>query len=577
MKTTLSGGPAGAALPNIAALIERQAARFGDRDAFCWKEGTAYRGISWTELQGTVVRVAANLQALGFGAGDKMVLFSPNRLEMLVLELAVMASGGIAVPLFAWFRHDTAGLLIRHSGARHLAVAGQYQMDQAGGMNDLETVIAFDAVRAGASGAAIPFGELLAAQDVRPLNTTLPADTICLNMYTSGTMGTPKCVQLTHENILSQRAALERLWPLDENDRFLSYLPWHHSFGGIFELFTALYHGATLSLESGYGKDPELLLENWKLVQPTVFFSVPRIYEDLLTLCKRDPANANAVFHPGLKFVFTAAAPLPAQVSAEFERRGIPVYEGWGLTETSPCCTLTDPSREREPGTVGFPIPGVNLRLGDENEIQVKGPNVMVGYYRNDEANAEAFTPDGWFRTGDIGEITESGLKLVARKDRIFKLSNGEKVIPSEMESLIQAKCHYVSYALVEGSGREYPVALLFPNRSLLESPDYSLSPMEGCFCPRTFEELGKCLQGCLQDANCGIRQKFAKIKSAAMIDDALRIDNNTLTPSMKIAPRNVASVYKAHLENMYGGAERIDEPVFVIRLESPDNASDNG
>ncbi|RMG36496.1 MAG: long-chain fatty acid--CoA ligase, partial [Methanobacteriota archaeon] len=374
--------------------------------------------------------------------------------------------------------------------------------------------------------------------------------------------------QLTHQNILSQRAALEILWDINETDRFLSYLPWHHSFGGIFELFTALYTGAVVHLESSYGKDPHSILENWKLVKPTVFFSVPKVYQALFNLTKEDPEAEKVFFHPELKFIFTAAAPLPEALSREFEKRNIPVLEGWGLTETSPCCTLTDMKAKRRPGVVGKPIPGVTIRIAEDGEIQVKGPNVMVGYYKNEEANAAAFTDDGWFRTGDVGEITPDGLKLIARKDRIFKLSNGEKVIPTEIEGLIQARCHYLSFALVEGSGKAYPVALLFPNRQLLAHSDRSNPPIEGCYCPQSIEELSNCLQNCLKLVNSEIGEDFARIKSALLIDEELSLEKNTLTPSMKVVPKRVASIYKADIEAVYAQHKPIKEKVYVIRLD---------
>jgi long-subunit acyl-CoA synthetase (AMP-forming) len=388
-------------------------------------------------------------------------------------------------------------------------------------------------------------------------------------MYTSGTMGIPKCVQLTHKNILSQQAAIQQILQINESDRFLAYLPWHHSFGGIFELFSAIYNGAEYYLESSFGKDVNQIFENWKVVKPTVFFSVPKVYQSLFEKSCESKEAEDIFFNSGLKFIFTAAAALPEKLSIEFEKRNIPVIEGWGLTETSPCCTLTDPKLKRENGVVGKPIPGVSVRIADDDEIQVKGPNVMVSYYKNDEANAEIFTDDGWYRTGDVGDITESGLKLISRKDRIFKLSNGEKVIPSDLEKAIELKCHYVQYAIVSGSGKEHPVALIFPNKKLIEKPDYQISPDEGCFCPRSLNELGRCLTGCLAMANESIGQKFAKVKSAAIILDELSLDNNTLTPSMKVAPKNVVEKYKSHLLNLYGENVPVDEEVYIIELES--------
>jgi long-subunit acyl-CoA synthetase (AMP-forming) len=481
--------------------------------------------------------------------------------------------GGIAVPIFAWFKKDTAELLITHSDAKYLTIAGEFQLNNISNSLGLKSIIYFDK-----NLPANRFNNMACFEDLLKPNNLLKdcldydanEDAICLNIYTSGTMGTPKGVQLTHKNILSQQDSLDKIewWDINENDRFLSYLPWHHSFGGIFELFNVLWNGACYSLESSYGKDPKIILENWKLIKPTVFFSVPKIYQTLYDLTKENNESANELFHKELKFVFTAAASLPENLSKEFEKRGIPVIEGWGLSETAPCCTLTKPNLKREVGVVGMPLPGVSIALADSNEILVKGPNIMVGYYKNDEANKEIFTEDGWFRTGDIGEFTPNGLKLITRKDRIFKLLNGEKVIPTDMETLIHAKCHYISFAIVMGNGKEYPVALLFPNKRMLENSLFELSPLDGCFCPKNIDELGMCLHGCLQDANTELGQNFAKIRSALIIDDELSIEKNTLTPSLKVAPNSVLNIYKAHLENLYGNDNKLDHEVYMIKLD---------
>jgi long-subunit acyl-CoA synthetase (AMP-forming) len=563
----------GSVTPNIAQMLKQNAVKFADKIVFAEKVNNVYTGIKWNIFYKNILTLSSSLKKLGFAKGDKMIFYSPNRLEMLQLELAVMASGGISVPIFAFFNTDTAKLLIKHSDAKFVALAGSIQLNNISSIPDLKNIIVFDEIDLTAykrNTTLTAFKELLKGENNTKdeLLTNASPDEICLNMYTSGTMGIPKCVQLTHQNILSQQAAMKQLWSVDENDRFLSYLPWHHSFGGIYELFAVLCNGATMYLESGYGKDAAVILENWKLVKPTIYFSVPRVYQSIYELFKTNPEAEKTFFHPGLKFVFTAAAPMPEKLSNEFGKRKVLIYEGWGLTETSPCSTVTNPHEKRETGVVGKPIPGVSIRIASDGEIQVKGPNVMKGYYKNDEANNGAFTDDGWFRTGDIGEITSGGLKLIARKDRIFKLSNGEKVIPTDMETLIHGKCHYIAFAMVEGSGKEYPVALLFPNKKLFENPDYEISPIEGCFCPRSPEELAKCLRGCLNDANCAIGQKFSKIKSAVLIDDELSLEKGTLTPSMKAAVKNVVTMYKEQLENLYENNPVQNEKVFVIKLD---------
>lgn len=564
----------GQIVPNIATLLFNNKSRFSEKMVYQEKKENVFVGITWNELYNDILNIAYNLKQIGFSDGDKLVIYSPNQLEMLQLELAVMSIGGIAVPIFAWFKKDTAELLIEHSDAKFLAVAGTFQLSNISIYNKLKNVFVFDDVDTSSFHENIvPFKTLLKERENNLTNLYFNANPndICLNMYTSGTMGIPKCVQLSHKNILSQQAALDAIdwWSIDENDKFLSYLPWHHSFGGIFELFNALYRGATYTLEPSYGKNIESILENWKIIKPTIFFSVPKVYQMLFELIKENNEPEAQFFHPNLKFIFTAAAALPENLSKEFEKRKVPVIEGWGLTETSPCCSLTNPLIKRNAGTVGLPIPGISIRLGEENEIQVLGPNTMCGYYKNDEANKNIFTEDGWFKTGDIGTITEDGLKLITRKDRIFKLTNGEKVIPTEMENLIQSKCHYISFAIVSGSGQDYPVALLFPNYKMLETPIEIRSEISGCSCPKNLNELGNCLNHCLQLANADIGQKFSKIKSAVLINDELSFDKNTLTPSLKVAPNNVMNVYKAHLENLYGQENEIKEEVYVIKLDS--------
>ncbi len=565
--------PLGEIVPNIAAMLNRNAARFGEKIVFQQKnEQGQYTGITWAGFYRNIRNIACNLKEAGFTHGDKMVLFSRNCLEMLEMELAVMASGGIAVPVFANFKRATAELLINHSDAEWMALENESQLGNIGTDLKIKHIYALaDDVQDRRFPDLIPFKQLLKPhpQGGSAFGENIHPDTICLNMYTSGTMGLPKCVQLTHKNILSQQAAIEIVLGINEHDRFLSYLPWHHSFGGIFELFSALYSGATYSLESSYGKDPAVIFENWRLVRPTVFFSVPKVYQSLVEMTSESKAAEQILFNSGLKFIFTAAAALPERLSNEFEKRGIPVVEGWGLTETSPCCTLTNPALKRTPGVVGKPIPGVSIRIAADGEILIKGPNVMVSYYHNDEANEQIFTSDGWYRTGDVGELTEDGLKLISRKDRIFKLSNGEKVIPTDLERAIELKCHYVQYAVVSGSGESHPVALIFPNKKMLDKPDFELTPEEGCFCPRSLNELGRCLTGCLEMANNSIGQKFAKIKSAAIIHDELSLDNNTLTPSMKMAPKNVLEKYRSHLLNLYGNSVPVEEEVYVVELDS--------
>lgn len=286
MKELNSTYQLGEVTPNITTFLKRNVSKFSDKYVYQEKNANGiYEGIKWENFYNNIEKIASNLQKLGFKKGEKMILFTRNRLEMLELELAIMAYGGVAVPIFAHFKQDTAELLINHSSATWMAVAGQAQMDNLGGnLKQLKTIFHFDEVNDSRYKNLVPFTELLKDIPNREdacLAENIDPDTICLNMYTSGTMGTPKCVQLMHKNILSQQAAISQIWDVNENDRLLAYLPWHHSFGGIFELFTALYNGATYYLESSYGRDADSIFENWKLVKPTIFFSVPKVYQSL--------------------------------------------------------------------------------------------------------------------------------------------------------------------------------------------------------------------------------------------------------------------------------------------------------
>lgn len=575
MKIYKSGYELGEVLPNIAVMLRQNAELFADKMLIQEKVNGSYRSITWKQFYEDVVNIAFNLRRFGFLEGDKLVIFSKNRIEMLELELALMASGGVAVPIFYNYNREIAESLITESDSVFIAAGDEKQLGKLSPDLNVKHFFVLDDVKDRRLNNLSHFSELLKESPGKEniLKFDAGQNDVCLNMFTSGTMGSQKCVQITHGNILSQQAAVKVLLGVNENDRFLSYLRWHHSFGGIFELFTALYNGASITLESSNGLNPSEMMENWKQIKPTVFFSVPLIYHSLHDLVAENKDLAPDFFHEELKLVFTAAAPLPKYISDEFENRNVPVLEGWGLTETSPCCTLTDRKFERVPGVVGFPIPGVNIGLADDGEILVKGPNVMRGYYNNEESNKKCFTDDGWFCTGDIGEMTEQGLKLITRKDRIFKLTNAEKVIPTELENMITGKCHYISHALVEGSGKNYAVALLFPDKVVLhEAMNGNSVKIKDCVCPQSMGDLSSCLKKCLNEMNCNLKQKFAKIKVAMLVDDSLKVENRTLTPSLKLAPNSVKEVYKAHIDRMYNQGnvpeEYLDKDVYLIYIE---------
>ena len=554
---------------NLAVMLAQNAEKFSNLPVYQEiKKNSEYEPLTWSQFIKEVSSIQDYLVSTGFKSGDHLAILSANRQEMLEIELAVMAMGGRVVPIFSGYAAEKADTLVNFCDAEYVAVADEVQLAKISVPDKFKNIIHFEKVSRPARN-LIHFEEILSSgSDHKLLGSHMDKQAVCLMMYTSGTMGKPKLVQLTHENILSQQAAMKVLWNLKSTDRFLSYLPWHHSFGGIFEKYSAICSGAVLSLENSFGKNVDQMISNWDKVKPTVFFSVPRIYQALTTLMGQNPEIEKLIFHDELRFVFTAAASLPQHISDIFEKKNIPVYEGWGLTETSPCCTVTNPALPRKPGIVGNPIPGVSLKLSEEDEIFVKGLNVMSGYYHNMEATEKVFLKDGWFCTGDVGEINETGLKLISRIDRIFKLTNAEKVIPTEIENILYRDCAYMSHVYVAGSGKDYPVVLVFPNKAMFkETPDPS-QLMEGCKCPNNLDEYFSCLKNCLVNWNGSIDAKYSRLKKARILDYELSIENEELTPSMKLAPNVVGRVFESEIESLYQSEEDQPKQVYIINIE---------
>jgi long-subunit acyl-CoA synthetase (AMP-forming) len=549
----------------IGALLQRNSARFGPRPMYLEKKDGGFQPVAWDDFFSDVVSLVEFLRARGVSPGERVAVVSRNRGEMLTTEFAVMSMGAVYVPIFAGYSAAQTEGLLRHSGASVLFVAGAVQLASIPLPDDIRLVLSYDPLppataaeirreggrecldfaEALGQGGRLHRGEPRAAEIMRDAARIDPCEP-CLMMYTSGTAGQQKGVLLTHDNILSQQRALARLWQVGPEDRLLSYLPWHHSFGGIFEKYTALYNGAPLALDDSLGKDFPRLRENWKQVRPTVYFSVPLVHQELVSHVRVHPEDEDRIFHRGLKFVFTAAAPLPANISEYFAAKRIPVVEGWGLTETSPCCTLTDMEERREvPGVVGYPIPGVELRLAEDGEILVQGPNVMRGYHRDPEATARVLPGDGWFRTGDLGELRGSALKLLARKDRVFKMLNAEKVIPTVMENRLAGRNRYIRHVLVVGDGRGFLAALVFPNFFLIEQefgPDRE----------KAAQTVRESFRETIEAINRENPVKYEHIQAFAVVGKELTVEDGELTPSMKVRVENVLRGSRDYIEAIY-------------------------
>jgi len=530
-----------------------------------------FRDVSWNEFLLEVAGFARFLTSAGVVEGDRVALFSPNRGEMLVVEFAAMSLGAIHVPVFPGYPAEQARTLAEHASPTVLIVADGSLLERVGVPPSVRALVSLEPIEAAAveralAGREVPYASfqtVLRQFAVEPgdpelarfLDAAADRDPLapCLMLYTSGTTGLNKGVPLSHENLLSQQRGLSAIWSITPDDRFLSYLPWHHSFGGNFEKYSALYHGALLVIDESQGKYFDLLLRNWRQVRPTVYFSVPKVFQQLVSHAETHPEDADWIFHPELRFVFTAAAPLPANLSAFFAVRRIPVREGWGLTETSPCCTVTDPAELRSvPGMVGYPIPGVTLKLAEDGEILVQGPNVMRGYFANSEATALALPGDGWFHTGDLGELMGAGLKLVTRKDRVFKMLNAEKVVPTELENRLAGMNPYIRHVIVAGAGRDFLAALIFPDFFRIEQEFGS---------DRTSAD--RAVKASLRETILRFNRehpvKYERFQAFAVISKELSVEDQELTPSLKVRYHNVLLGAEGYLEAVYQPSEDCD------------------
>lgn len=560
--------------PSMGVVLRERAARFGDKPYLRYWTQDGVITLSFAEFSRRVFQVARHLVELGVRPGDRMAMLSENRAEMYIAELAAMSIGAVSVPIFAGYPAAQVGYVLRHARPRFLFACNAKQLEKVdlARCSWLERTFCFSFDAKAAAMGAEDFSTLLAEGgaphgrlDTR-LEAVKPTD-LALIMYTSGTTGPPKGVRLLHRNLVSQQKALSQVWDVGQDDVFLTYLPWHHSFGGLFERFMSLYNGSELCLDDSRGKDLDRMLENWKRFRPTLFFSVPRIHGMLISRAANNPQVASMLFDGRLRFVFTAAAPLPAHVEAAYREHNVPVLEGWGLTETSPCVTVRTSEHPWRAGYVGFPIPGVSIRIGSDQEILVKGPNVMEGYLDDEEATAHVISADGWFRTGDLGEFTSDGLRILGRRDGAFKLTTGEMVHPQRVENVLVNESHYIGTAVVLGSGRDFVGVLIFPDWARLHGWAQSRGlPEEGLSEHPAVLEL---FAAELDRVNPLIEPKYARIRRAVLADREPTLDRGELTPSAKVVRRVIIEAFRSRIDALFAPTQAET----VIEVPSPDES----
>lgn len=580
----------------IGELFLKASQKFPVTNILNFKRDGRWQSINGAEMFSRMRSCAAGLRKLGIQKGDRVAILAPNSPEWTITDGACQIAGIVDVPIYTTLAPASVEYILRDSGARVLFlqnVDSYAQLEEIiPNVDGLEKVVLFHGTTSDQR--VVSFDDLLdQSRDVDPDLPDVSADEIATLIYTSGTTGEPKGVMLTHSCIISNVVDAGEKYDFSIEDIPLSVLPLSH----IFErsaMYLYIYHGMSVHYAEAVEKVPDNLAE----VRPTIFVGVPRIFEKVYARAKLKSAQAGGLkekifdwaidvakqystsnerhetISPALKLkhavadrlVFsklrdffggrlraciTGGAALPDDIYLIFNGAGIPVMQGYGLTETSPVITSNNPEHSRL-GSVGKPIRNMKVRIAEDGEIEATGPGVMVGYYHKPAATRETFTEDGWFRTGDIGRIDEDGFLFVTdRKKELFKTSGGKYIAPSPIEQMIRSS-RFVSQVVLVGNERKFAAALIVPNFEMLES--YAKhkgldvrSPVEFCSDPRMID----LIERQVAEKTKGLA-RFETVKKIALIENELSVEGGELTPTLKVRRRVVDEKYKDLIDRLY-------------------------
>jgi long-chain acyl-CoA synthetase len=597
----------------LARLFIEATEQRGKPDCFLRKLDGRYQPVSSQDALRMAAAVARALDRMGIRRGDRVALLSENRLEWALTDYAILGLGAVTVPLYPTLLEPDIEHILRDSASRGIIVSSQEHLQKVLGVKPRLADLGFILVLDG-DGRASPAAELWSnclqeelAREPDPVSFYLEKagkgrdQDIASILYTSGTTGTPKGVVLTHANIVSNLDACRDRFVWDMTDIAMSFLPLSHIFERMLD-FYCLHRGVSIA----YAENLESLPQNLQEVRPTVMAVVPRVLEkvhgkvsekvraapparqklfrwaiDVGKSCFRLKVEGHApslamrakhwlaehlVFSKirgqmggRLKLVISGAAPLSRELAEFFFAIGLPVYEGYGLTETSPVISVNWPGGFKL-GTVGQVVPGVEVRLGEEfddvegksgQEILVRGPNVMSGYYRLDDENRQAFD-GGWFRTGDLGALDADGyLSITGRRKNLFKTSGGKYVSPERLENLFQGH-RYVAQLTVIGEARKFVGALVVPNFPALEAygrehgvrfesrGDLVREKMICDFMQQQMDEACQCLP------------PHERIRQIVLLAREFTIGAGELSATLKIKRRVVEDRYQDLIEEMF-------------------------
>jgi long-chain acyl-CoA synthetase len=560
--------------------------------------------LGYTDLAEQVHAASIGLRELGVQDGDRLAILSENRPEWAITDYACLAARATDVPIYPTLPARQAEYILRDSGAVGVVVSSVGQLEKVRSIRDrlpaLRLVIALDADARGPD--VLPFEELLACgrsararhPDWRAHALRASPDDLATIIYTSGTTGDPKGVMLTHGNIASNVTTCVGLFDFGPGDECLSFLPLSHIFERMFGHYSMFHAGVVIN----YAGSIETVAADMQELRPTMMASVPRLYEKIfsrvLDSVRSSAAPRRRIFGwarrvgeawvdrilagqpvPGrlalerrladrlvfsklrgrtggrIRFFISGGAPLSPDIARFFFAAGMPILEGYGLTETSPVMAVNTFGHTRL-GTVGRPIPGVDIRIAPDGEIVTRGPNVMRGYYGKPEATAAALDEEGWFHTGDIGQLDAEGyLSITDRKKDLIVTAGGKNIAPQPIENLAKSS-KFVSNAVMLGDRRPFPIMLVVPNagplkawaaRHGLPADDMELLVR----LPEVHTKLEREVRKTLRDL-----AQFEMPKKFLLLPNDFSVEGGELTPTLKVRRRIVEERHKTAIETLY-------------------------
>jgi long-chain acyl-CoA synthetase len=537
------------------------AARFGSRVALRFREHGPFRDLSWTAYRRQADRAACALIDLGIEPGDRIGILSENRYEWLVADIAVLSTGAADVPLHAPLSAEQVAYQLGHSGARGVIVSGQAQADKVfaslSELPELEFLISFDAIETDDRIRCVTWDRVThhRIDDQHTLSeraAQLDRDSLATIIYTSGTTGNPKGVMLSHGNLISNAEAMLAVMPSQPSETFLSWLPYSHIYARTVDHYLSILSGMTVNLSAAI----EEIVGDLDATQPHWFTAVPRFYEQIWTSVEhleddRRSREIHRVFGSRMRYLTSGGAPLPRHVCQGFHDAGLPIHEGYGLTESSPVICFNN-ERSHRIGTVGQAIPDVEVRIADDGEILTRGPHVMQGYWRNPEATAEAII-DGWLLTGDVGQLDDDGfLTITDRKKDLLITSGGKNIAPSVIERLLVSD-PWIDQAVLYGDGRKFVSALLVPNFDKLAETAEEL----GCDLDDTTDFVtDERIIAFYTERVVAVMQTVSnpeRVKRFLLLGRPFRVEEDELTATLKVRRRHIIGKYEEQLAALYG------------------------